>query len=66
MTVFPQCFDCKHMHEKSYTCDAFPDAPGIPNAILTNEHDHTKPFDGDHGIRFEPKTEPTTETEGTE
>lgn len=28
--------------------------PGIPEPILVNEHDHRKPFEGDHGIRFEP------------
>ena len=33
-------------------CKAFPD--GIPEKILTGEHDHTKPFKGDNGIRFEP------------
>tara|TARA_R110000751_G_scaffold49954_2_gene110826 strand:+ start:387 stop:509 length:123 start_codon:yes stop_codon:yes gene_type:complete len=26
---------------------------GIPDEILTGEHDHNKPFKGDHGIRFE-------------
>jgi len=33
-------------------CKAFPN--GIPDAILTNQHDHRKPFDGDNGIRFQP------------
>lgn len=56
MTVFPQCFDCKHFRPGAgYTCDAFPDPPGIPEPILVNDHDHTEPYDGDHGIRFEPK-----------
>ena len=67
MTVFPQCFRCKHMHDgASYTCDAFPEVAGIPEAILTNEHDHEEPFPGDHGIRFEPKDGEPTETEGTD
>jgi hypothetical protein len=55
VTVFPQCFRCKHRFGDTYTCEAFPHAPGIPEEILTNEHDHTKPFDGDHGVRFEAK-----------
>ena len=33
-------------------CKAFP--KGIPKKIITGEHDHTKPYKGDHGIRFEP------------
>lgn len=54
-----QCLDCRHLHKPPaeggfrYTCDAFPDA--IPREILVAEHDHNKPFPGDHGIRFEPK-----------
>jgi len=34
------------------TCRAFPD--GIPELIITGKHDHTKPFPGDHGIRYVP------------
>lgn len=69
MTVAPQCFDCKHFRESQsrdggpYFCDAFPDPPGIPEAILTNEHDHTKPFAGDHRVRFEPTDEASTEAD---
>lgn len=56
MTIFPQCFDCRHFHkgtppELPYTCDAFREA--IPDTILLARHDHTKPFEGDNGIRFE-------------
>lgn len=62
MTVFPQCLRCKHLHEgENWTCDAFPAGAGIPEPILTDEHDHTKPYDGDHGIRFEPKEPPKTD-----
>ena len=34
------------------TCAAF--EMGIPVAILSGEHDHAEPYEGDHGIRFEP------------
>ncbi len=46
-----QCIDCKH-YTGQLQCDAFPDS--IPKAILTGEHDHTKPYPGDNGITFEP------------
>lgn len=55
----PQCFECRHFDEAAargpdhpYRCPAFPD--GIPQPILSNEHDHHTPYDGDHGVRFEP------------
>lgn len=32
-------------------CDAFPD--GIPWPIQLGEFDHTKPYPGDHGLRYE-------------
>jgi hypothetical protein len=53
----PQCEGCKHLFrdEKGYSCEAFPRA--IPEEILTGEHDHTKPFEGDKGIMFEPEEE---------
>jgi hypothetical protein len=58
MTMFPQCFRCRHFHKgRSYTCDAYPAGNGIPESILTNEHDHREPFAGDGGIRFEPKND---------
>lgn len=46
-----QCITCKHFRF-AWTCDAFPD--GIPTGIATGQHDHTEPFPGDNGIRFEP------------
>ena len=50
-----QCAGCKHFHRKDKTgnnCDAYP--KGIPNKILSNEHNHHQPYRGDHGITFEP------------
>ena len=47
------CHKCKHLHEDSISCDAFPDV--IPSDINNNVFDHRKPFPGDNGIMFEPK-----------
>jgi len=49
-----QCPSCKHYLGLS-ECEAFPD--GIPEQIITGEHDHTEPYPGDSGIRFEPVSE---------
>jgi len=43
-----QCLHCIHAHDDD-TCEAFPD--GIPLEVV-GEHDHRKPYPGDHGIRF--------------
>jgi hypothetical protein len=53
----PKCNNCFYYHKNrnGATCKAFPN--GIPVEILTNEHDHTKPFKGDNGILFEPTKE---------
>lgn len=48
---YSQCIDCRHKHRTGPTCTAFPD--GIPEAILTNEHDHRQPYQGDCGVLFE-------------
>jgi len=48
---FPLCNKCVFYMGNS-KCSAFPE--GIPEEILTGEHDHTKPYPGDNGIRFEP------------
>lgn len=54
----PICFECALYHgdpEEPFTpfrCDAFPD--GIPEEILTSEHDHRQPFEGDSGKTFLP------------
>ena len=46
-----QCVLCKH-YRMTGTCAAFP--RGIPDEILTGAFDHTQPYPGDHGVRFEP------------
>ena len=50
----PQCILCANYRSDKYglVCEAYPN--GIPNAIINGEHDHTKPYPGDNGIRFEP------------
>ena len=50
---YSQCVDCRHKHRTGPTCAAFP--AGIPEAILLNEHDHRRPWAGDHGVRFTPE-----------
>jgi hypothetical protein len=51
MSTSTQCRDCNHyLGERQ--CEAFP--AQIPEAIYLGEHDHAKPYPGDHGIRFEP------------
>jgi len=45
-----QCMLCNRFIG-GLSCDAF---LLIPSEIYDNKHDHTKPFKGDNGIRFEP------------
>jgi len=48
-----QCLKCRHyMTGEVSPCPGFPD--GIPDEILKGDHDHRIPWEGDHGIRFEP------------
>jgi hypothetical protein len=55
----PQCAYCRHLHgflgpggkTASQSCDAFP--THIPDVIWTNQFDHRKPYQGDHGIHWE-------------
>ena len=51
ITELSPCANCKHKSLGSATCDAFP--AGIPEAIIWGKNGHTKPYQGDHGIRFE-------------
>lgn len=46
-----QCIKCKHYFGVRQ-CDAFKQE--IPLKIYSGEIDHTKPFEGDNGIQFEP------------
>lgn len=48
-----QCIYCIHKDVNSATCKAFPKE--IPDKILLNEHDHTKSYKNDKGIRFKKK-----------
>jgi hypothetical protein len=52
----PICSGCTHLRGdlRDPRCDAFPG--GIPNEILLSKADHRKPFPGDNGIQFEPKS----------
>jgi hypothetical protein len=49
----PPCLQCRHFidDEEALICRAFP--KGIPKPILLGR-DHTQPYPGDNGIRFEP------------
>lgn len=53
----PVCARCKHWRpnagEHGRTCAAYQAADSIPMPIWTGENDHTKPYPGDGGIRFE-------------
>lgn len=51
MSETVQCPVCVH-YRGELKCAAFPE--GIPELILTGRHDHTEPYSGDNGIRFEP------------
>ena len=54
-----QCMECAHLHctgDLPGKCDAFPD--GIPLAVWDGDHDHTRPYPGDHGITFQPLAPP--------
>jgi hypothetical protein len=47
-----QCDLCAHRMNGA-VCKAFPH--GIPDPIMLNEVDHRQPYEGDHGIHWEPE-----------
>lgn len=55
--LYLRCLNCKHYigaHTTAWEgeiCYAFPD--GIPKEIIEGDFDHSKPHEGDNGIRFE-------------
>jgi len=56
MKVEWSCLECVHRlprkrSDKALRCSAF--KGGIPFKIIAGEHDHTEPYEGDGGIRFE-------------
>lgn len=54
----PQCKRCAwYDRDRPHLarCRVYP--RGIPLPILTNQHDHRLPYDGDQGFRFEPIVE---------
>ncbi|MCP5510235.1 MAG: hypothetical protein H7A24_00005 [Leptospiraceae bacterium] len=63
--ILPKCAGCKFIvinavdgfayndGKVTKKCDAYPN--GIPFEIWTNKVDHSKPYPGDNGIRFEPR-----------
>ena len=46
-----QCTFCAHRSPDATKCKAFPS--GIPVKLLFNEHDHTLPYEGDNGVRYQ-------------
>ena len=56
IVLYEQCEKCKYylgeVEHCVWACEAF---NSIPKEIARGDHDHRKPFKGDHGITFEPK-----------
>lgn len=54
----PICMKCIHYNTNDFnrfSCEAFPS--GVPSVIIMSEFDHTKPYEDDNGIQFEPLNE---------
>lgn len=57
-----QCRFCAHWTKaRGDQCEVFP--LRIPVEILTNRHDHRKPYEGDDGGRFEPLDDEANENQ---
>jgi hypothetical protein len=50
--VVPACNTCANLLPSISSCKAF---RLIPREMLIGNNDHTKPYPGDHGIRYEEK-----------
>jgi len=66
-----QCLECLRYQGvrdrgafPTHVCEAFPD--GIPEQIITGQHDHLDPYPGDNGLLFVPITTRTLSEEGAD
>ena len=53
---YSKCMLCKHIISSEYPARKCKAYDSIPEKIWMGEHDHTKPYKGDHGIRYEERT----------
>lgn len=51
----PICWYCRHRVKGTWTCAAFP--AGIPDLLADGDFDHRAEFQGDEGIRFDPRSD---------
>lgn len=54
------CHTCSHRGKNLFACTAFPD--GIPAEVLVGRFLHVEPYPGDHGITYQRKTSPVSQT----